>query len=1303
MIKIKSIINKQENEDSSCSNNNKKFRSLTNLEDFSNSHNSKSKILKELNQSGVIIPAKKFQSKRNLDKQLLSNDNNFLSHLNIRNNFYNFNENIFSSTHLTKSINSVSLKSIEKDLQQRIFNISMKIEKESTVIGVLNDDNIKLTALIKKKIVDKDNVSIFSPKHNKKIQNCPEKIVFFDNIKEKEIISPKHNKPKLKVKKTLKNNKNKFRKLLKKNLIYDSFDSTEEEEELEGIIIPPDNSFILVIDLLIIISSLFNMIYTPYYISNFKLICNTTKSCRYFYYFIDLLYIMDLILGFFRAHHNYQFQIIKNNMEIIKHYLVTQMFLDLIQAVPFFSYIYFLQDKNILKYCEYYRVNSFHLILILCCNLKYLKFFKVIDIKKNSIFYKIKQFISKNDHSEKIFTFLLYFILCIFGFNFFISIHILIGRSSYPNWIINFDFQEENLLSLYLISFYYIITTTTTVGYGNIVCASSFRELMFQIILLSVGITVYSWIVSNIGNYVKNESSASIRFDKDEAILEEIRILYPNISYSLYKKIFNHLGVRKIRQRQCDSNILINSLPHSLKTEILLSIHKKTINNFKIFRGNQNTDFTVRLLTNFIPLFSKKNAFLIHEGQLINNIIFVKEGSLALEACIDINEPYKSVKKYLNKNFGDIFEDAVIVSDYNDSFDVTKITGNNYNNIFNKAKNELNSLINDNNNEHDESINESIIIKEIGKWDYGGEVFEESNHQLINIINISKNENFGEVYMFLSKPSPLSLRVRSKKAELYLLRKYDVSDISIRYPNIWAKFFKKSYLNMLTIKSLTIQKIKYYWKNLGKHITKKNKINENTFDLSIKPQKSKSNIVRTIIPKICINGANIKNNDSNNKLLDNENDNSFKYSKFGEKSSFRNIQNKESIKYISFAKDNSNKYLDVKYRSCYNENRINIQDDIKNEKNDRRNVRTYLNKNNLKLSKFKSDYKNVLNNDDNNKNSDNKRESIKELRLDYLNKLKNKIKKLKISKKYYKNLWKELSCNTQKNLPKKNNNLNNSLKMDNINNIEEKSEKKTHNSEKINNINININFNNNNVILDKQEINISKISNHSNSSSSSKSKAFINNDLSITSPINFSLMEKYVNLEKLTKGEYSKNYNLRKITQKFIQFYISTFSHNIKKENISNPNLSTIRPQLNNKLNLDKPIYTSLFSDKKQINTPKKKSSNFSFNNSSLIKAYPNFNDKKIIIIYDTYNNYFYLYGNNIDKKRFSASECKIYDTNGSKMKLCMNFFKNDYYNNNNSKKDFLNNNINKESFFDNKRVNNILFNNNNNKCKKNI
>ena len=67
-------------------------------------------------------------------------------------------------------------------------------------------------------------------------------------------------------------------------------------------------------------------------------------------------------------------------------------------------------------------------------------------------------------------------------------------------------------------------------------------------------------------------------------------------------------------------------MPYSLKNSVLLSIYKQTIEHLKIFKGCKNSDFIVRLLTNFIPLISKKNAILIHEGQLLENIIFIKNG-----------------------------------------------------------------------------------------------------------------------------------------------------------------------------------------------------------------------------------------------------------------------------------------------------------------------------------------------------------------------------------------------------------------------------------------------------------------------------------------------------------------------------------------------------------------------------------------------------------------------------------------------------------------------------------------------------
>jgi len=704
---------------------------------------------------------------------------------------------------------------------------------------------------------------------------------------------------------------------------------------------------------------------------------------------------------------------------------------------------------------------------------------------------------------ESLYTFFLYFVFCVFGFYFFISIHIFIGQNSYPNWIIKYNSQNKNFSSIYLLSLYYLITTMTTVGYGDIVCASSFREMVFQLILLSAGITVYSWIVSNIGNYVKNENNASIKFDKDEAILEEIRILYPNMPFKLYKKIYHHLGLRRIRQKQCDSNLLINSLPHSLINQLLMAIYGQTIKNFKIFRGTHNTDFTIRLLTNFIPLFSKKNAFLIHEGQLIDNIIFVKEGRLALEASIDMKEPGKSVKQYLNKNFCDIDEDVVIVSDYENSLNASNISETNYQNIYDKAKIELNSVINDKNNTTglNFSMNESCIVKEIGKWDFGGEVFEDSNFQFINIINISKNESFGDVYMFLSKPSPLSLRVKSKKAELFLLRKYDASDISIRYPNIWAKFFKKSYVNMLSIKALTIHKIQYYWENLGHEMYKKQKTlfeRKKTLQKvkTIRTSKTaqigttKKNIFSKSSYKICVNNkevTGIKDNDNN----DNNEFTSYEINKK------KSMQNKDSIRYISFGKESSGyKYTDINCRSSLppvSAKRECEEEGLKaNNNNKLFNTNCFENK--LKLSKFsnKMDLKfaeNISEKTDkisNYNSSSHKNNPTKNSRIEYIKKLNRKIRRLKISKKYYKDMCKKLcGHDIPKNYIKKKH-LSNKilLKKESI-----PEERRTYISDKN--------------VYNKQNISISQSSNESsNSSTQSKTKNNnINFNLSINSPI----------------------------------------------------------------------------------------------------------------------------------------------------------------------------------------------------------
>ena len=1063
-----------------------------------------------------------------------------------------------------KSTNLQSLKFIEKNIKNKILDISIQIEKEDNNIssGYKGENNLNLSTFIKKQI---DGEFDFSPK-NKIInsKNCINKSFKNDysgsNIKLS--ILQKSDYQKISSFSRIHNNKgsDKYRVLLQKKLVYDSYNSEEEREKGGSIFyISPTGNFVLIFDSLIIFCSLFDIIYTPFRLAKMNGFCiKENKFVNFIYYCIDILYICDLILGFLRSYFNFQLVIIKNKPHIARHYIVTQFWFDFFQAFPVFSYITYLCKTKQNINCGAYDLDNRETFLIIFCFVKQIKLFKIINLKKNSIMYKITEYVSENEFLEGIVDLLITTCVCIFCFYSFISIHIFIGRHSYPNWIIRNGFQDQSIYLLYLTSFYYLITTMTTVGYGDIVVAT-FSETIFQIIVLSVGITVYSWIVSNIGNYVKNESYASMQFNKDGGILEEIRISHPNMPFRLYKKILQHLNARKIRQKQCDSNLLINSLPYSLKNSLLLTMYRHTIDNFKIFKGCKNSDFIVRLLTNFIPLLSKKNAILIHEGQLVENIIFVKNGRLALQAAIDIEEPEESIKHYLNKNFGDITEEQIMISKYVSSNSNSSFEEKNNQIPIDIARNVLDTVVNTRTKSAlNTEINESGLGKEMGKWDYGGEDFEESNYQFLNIINISKNESYGVVYMFFTKPSPLSLRVKSKKVELLLLRKSDALDISQRYPNIWMKFLKKSYFNTLSIKTLAVKKIKHYWENLEKKSKQKMPI-----------VKSKTNLKPFTIYQL-------KEKHSMDKIISTPNNECFINKSSTNDRTKRKIQFESEVNKI-IGSNNSNRKQNVNF-STQNKRYLNILqnnakpneiDKNKNNNQIKLNLKSNANlkTNNEKIKSIKSPL-----NKSNYKVKNKKRRHYRKI---FVNKLKTEIKKLKNSKEYYKNLCQKLSYSKVVDSKFVSNNFNSSLLASMQHNTGSTFGKNSIVNQNLNifhnispNIINNITIKNNNKILYNSKNKESSNESESFSKSSRSQQKYNAYDMTICCEIDIYYKAKYTNLEVFTSGEFSKNEELRKQALNFIKVFLQIEkrkSQKIKKTNSKNiKNTLVGNPYVNN-------------------------------------------------------------------------------------------------------------------------------------------
>ena len=635
----------------------------------------------------------------------------------------------------------------------------------------------------------------------------------------------KNNEIKNNYKENNKNIKNKYiikyRKLRKKKLIYDSMGDNESEEEDEGNVINPETKLIFIFDLFIVIIYFYTFFILTMDIAQTECFCSY-KHCTIndiIFYFNDILYILDLIISFFRSYYNFEYKLVKSNNLIIKNYLSGDFFLDLIEAIPIFTISKYICYKNKEYFnCYQYEMPSIFFMLKSFLILKILKIIKILGGKKNQALDAFLELISENYTIERTTLLIIDSFIFIGIIHCFVCFHIFIGKHTYSNWLIKSNAKNESIFNLYIESLYFLVTTLTTVGYGDITC-SSFGERIFQIIILAIGSIFYSYIISTISNYIKNDSHAKINYNNDLNILENIRVAYPNMKYKLYKNIHKFLESKSNSQEKYDINSLIETLPFTLKNTILFTMYKSAIQNFKFFKKNDNSEFIAQVLNNFIPIMSKKNEFLIYEGEIIEEMIFIKDGRISLNAAINLENPIKSISKYVYEKFSPftseeekkLFENRLNKSGYVSAmngeitYDKAKIKLNNaFKTIKTFDENYLSILNNEENNNN--------VTDSLDKFDINGGTIknEEGNYQYLKIIDIRKNEHFGCVYMTLKRPSPLSLQVKSKYAELFYFKKEEAIATSKSYPNIWRKLYSKEFHNLRQIKKLTFKALRKY-------------------------------------------------------------------------------------------------------------------------------------------------------------------------------------------------------------------------------------------------------------------------------------------------------------------------------------------------------------------------------------------------------------------------------------------------------------------------------------------------------------
>ena len=740
---------------------------------------------------------------------------------------------------LANTKDNIQLNKIENNIKQAINNMRKEIEKKKIrrMPYSVKPENIK------KKLDSSPSLRLLKLKGNKKNKRkrnfknsvLMKKINIYDqSFTSNKKIKKKRNKS---FEYTLQQKKNIIKRLKHKiyknknklsiiNLNSSINDEIENKDNSKGIAFHPNSYFILIFDMLLMISVIYTFVEIPLNVAKNKDIREVGPIFREtIHYIIDLIFFLDFIICFFRGYYNNEMDLIINNKKIFYNYIENNFLFDLLEGFPLYSLIRILMKQNKSIYVGYSQIESISITFLLL--IKPLKIFKIIKRKNNKVIEELFMLVNENYNLERLFKFLIYFLIFFLFVHLFICLHIYFALQSYPNWLVHIDIINENFLAKYLASFYFLMTTMTTVGYGDIVCISFF-ERIYHIILLVIGTLLYTFLVSKIGNYLRDQSHEQTKLDKDLNILESIRITHPNMPFKLYSKIKNHLLTIFKKRKKIGISLLINGVPDAIKNDLLFKIYSKVINGFNIFKDVKNSNFIIQMLTSFIPIIFKKEEIIFLEGEIIQNIVFVKDGRLSLELVIDLNEPFKSIERYVENNFIGISREEEL-KNYN-SNNGQKTTMNLPEINYNDLKARINDIINSKKSTliGNSRIDNNGISIDLGRMDFTQKEAEQSqlkDLQIIKIIDIRKNEHFGDIHLFLEKPSPFTLKAKSRIAELLFLRKNSAMFMSKNFQNIWRKIETKSFHNLVSIKKLTFKILKQY---LNTHYYPRTEMETNT-------------------------------------------------------------------------------------------------------------------------------------------------------------------------------------------------------------------------------------------------------------------------------------------------------------------------------------------------------------------------------------------------------------------------------------------------------------------------------------------
>ena len=601
------------------------------------------------------------------------------------------------------------------------------------------------------------------------------------------------------------------RTLMLKDQVYDSLDDEEIEDEIyDNFYISTNSTFVFVLDMLIYFLTIYSIIYTPLELALHVRSISSKQIIIFFYIevIIDIIFCIDVFLRFCISYITFDELEITKLKFIAINYIFSWFLIDLLSAIPFNSMLLYKQMIFERSFHKFYTYKSYVKNLLHFCRL--LRLFKSLRfVKANTFAIYIRSTLSKFTHFQRWYKLYVCLVGFILSLHMLISINIFISRTTYTGWLSYYlpNNRNESFSITYVFSLYYILCTLLSIGYGDVV-SQSMNERIFNLFLMFFGIMIYSFGISSISTYIMTKDAKTIEFEQKCSVLKEIKLTHEKMSDELYEKIYRFLYYRKKHEKK-DKNVILEALPIGLKNNLIYEMYKPIIQHFIFFRNFDNVEFIVKVITCFQVFPCIKGEILVKEGDYLEEMFFVKNGNLSLQLPLpDVDK--EIAKTSMSNSTTNINAQKRLLYKKSSMMLAKPLL---------RQRASLYTL--QNRVSYEDMIHDDILTKSFQKEENDDDKY---NNIYIQILEIRKNEHFGDILMFLNLRSPLTVKVKSKKAELLLFKKTDAVSISVNYPQIWGRIIRKSLFNMEQIERLINRATKLF---LDSNKTKIRKVMKN--------------------------------------------------------------------------------------------------------------------------------------------------------------------------------------------------------------------------------------------------------------------------------------------------------------------------------------------------------------------------------------------------------------------------------------------------------------------------------------------